>query len=350
MKFKGIIVAFVLFAILFIANGCEKADGAENSAGKKEDSSYVNVEVQQLKTSNFTDYLTVLGSLKPVRKAQISYQEGGKLLKKVNEKGSFVAEGDTIVIIENDVLKANLDAAEAQYMLAKVTFDKQEEIRKENIGSEFQYLQSKYNMQQAKANYDLMKARYDKTYITAPFSGVVDNIYYEVGEMAMPGSPVINLISSGRLKVEAGVPERYAGKVKIGTKAVISFATLDIEPIEGIVTFVGSSIFVDNRTFPVEIELNNQERILKPELVAEVKIATSNYSNIITVPDEIVSNTDKGYLVYIAENGKAKARLIDILSRSGDKIAVKSGLKEGDDLIVVGYQNLLDGDNVKIVN
>lgn len=348
LKTGLLMTAFVV--LLLTANGCNEADGAQNKNAKKADSLLVNVEITKLKSENFTDYVNILGSLKPVHKASISYQEGGRIEKRLIEKGNYAAKGDTIVIIDNDVLKATLDAAKAQYQLANVTFEKQEEIRKENVNSEYQFLQSKYNMAQAKANYELAKARYDKTFITAPFDGVVDNIYYEEGELALPGTPVVNLISSNRLKVEAGVPERFSGQVRKGSKAVITFATLNLKPIEGNVTFVGSSVNVDNRTFPVEIELNNQEKLLKPELVAEVKIATSDFKGVITIPDEVVTRVDEGYLVYVVEGGKAKARMIDILSRSGNKIAVKNGLKEGDNLIVVGYQNLLDGDNVKIVN
>lgn len=350
MKLKSLFVLFFLSAILLFLSSCSKSDGKEDNS-KKDNKKIIatNVEVVELKGEKYTDYITSIGVIKPVYKANLSYQEGGIIYKYLRNQGSWVNKGDTILIIDNDVLKASLDAAKAQYELAQVTFEKQEAVYKENVNSEYQYLQAKYTRDQALANYNLIKARYEKTFIKAPFSGVFDQKLVDVGEMVVPGAPIVSVINTGTLKVQAGIPERYIGKVKVGSVVKIYIKDLFDEPIESKVSYVSSTLSTSNRTFNVEINISNNSKLLKPEQSVEVFIEIGKYNNIISVPEEVVLRVDNGYVVFIANEGKAEMREIEILNRYDSKVAVKSGLKEGEKLIVVGYQNLINGENINIV-
>jgi membrane fusion protein (multidrug efflux system) len=266
------------------------------------------------------------------------------------DKGGYAQKGDTIAILDNDVLKANAAAAKAKYELAQVTYEKQAQIFKDNVNSEIQVLEAKLNRDAAKANYELVKAQLDDTYLVAGFSGVVDSKYFEVGELAGPGMPIVNLINISKIKIEAGLPEKHVGKVKIGAPVKIYVKSISKEPIDGIVSYVGNSVSVNNRTLPIEILINNRNNSLKPELVAELYIQNKKYEKVILVPEEVVSRVDYGYEVFVESEGKAVSREIQIINRFEDKVAVSSGLTEGENLIVVGYQNLINGQLVKVVN
>jgi RND family efflux transporter MFP subunit len=350
MKGKQIITILVIAISAFFNYACSETEGSGNNAEETEKVRSVSVEVSKLKGEKFVDYISVVGTVKPYQKAQLSSNEGGKIKEFLNDKGSYVKKDEVILIIDNDVLKANLDAAKAQYELAQITFEKQEEIWKDKVGSEYQYLESKYRLDQSKANYELMKARYEKTFIKAPFNGVLDNKIYEKGEYAPAGMPIIEIISTYKYKVEAGVPERYVGKIKIGDRGKLYLKSVESGEFEGVVTYVGSSILVDNRTFPIEILINERSNLIKPELAVEVNVIKGEYDNMISVPDDVVSRVDEGYVVYLEKDGIAESRQIEILSRFGDKIAVKSGLSEGENLITVGFQNLVQGQKVTVVN
>jgi RND family efflux transporter MFP subunit len=350
MKGKLIIasLAIAITSVLYFA--CSETEGSGNKAETTEKVRSVSVEVSKLEGEKFTDYISVVGTVQPFQKAKLSSDEGGKIKEFKKDKGSYVQKGEVILVIDNDVLKANLDAAKAQYELSQVTFEKQEKIWKDNVGSEFQYLESKYRLDQNEANYNLMKARYGKTFIKAPFDGVLDNKSYEAGEFASPGMPIIDIISTYRFKVEAGVPERYVGKINKGDKATLNLKNVDSGTFTGKVTYVGSSVLVDNRTFPVEILIDSKSKLFKPELAVEVNVIKGEYDNMICVPDEVVSRVDEGYVVFVEEDGKAQSRPIEIQSRFGDKIAIKSGLNEGENLITIGFQNLVHGQKVTVVN
>lgn len=343
---KRLLVYSILFSLIVTLYSC----GSEEASEKTEEEDYTNVEVALLEGKKFIDYITVVGTVKPFNKAELAEESGGIIERYFVEKGDFVNKGDTIVMFDNAVTKANLDAAEAQYKLAEVNFEKQEKVYNDNVISDFEYLTAKYNRDQAKASYEQIKARYDRTFVTAPFAGVVDEKNYEEGELVPPASAVVNLINSSRLKIVAGVPERYAGSVDIGTPVEIYINEVQDEPLEGKISFVGQALSPGNRTFPVEVVVPNKNGLIKPEMVAEVKIQRGVYDNILIIPEEVVTRTDSGYVVYVEEQGKARQRMINIINRKADYVAVNNGIKPNEKLITLGFQNLIDGENVKIVN
>ena len=347
LKKSSILFVGSLIAISLFINACSDVDGSEK---KKEDpGSYEYVEVFKTKYEPFVKYISLIGVAKAYQQANIAADEGGRIKSFMKDKGNYVAEGEVIVVLDNDVLKANLDAAKAQYDMAETNFKKQEEIYKQKVTSEIQYLNAKYERDGAKANYELIKSRYDKTFIKAPFSGILDNKFIEEGEFAAPGLPIISLVSIDRIKVQAGVPENYVSSVKKGNNVQVVFNDLGGETFQDKISYVGSSINTDNRTFLVEVVINNKNRKIKPELNAVVKIEEDKLDKVVLIPEEVVSKTDFGNVVFVEENGIARQRIVEVKSRYQNKAAITKGLSEDDNLIVVGFQNLVDGEKVKII-
>ncbi len=347
------LVFSILFSIstLFLIISCGNADGTENDkkSGQKEKST-VFVKTEILKAQPFTDYLELLGVAKAFYQATLSSDEGGKIKEFRKDKGSYVKEGDIILVIDNDVLKANMEAAKAQYEKAENNFKRQEELYNQKVTSELQYLNQKYERDAALANYNLIQARYEKTFIKAPFSGVVDKKFVEIGETVLPTSPIVSVVSMYTIKVEAGIPENYVNQVKVGDDVKVVFKDLDGIEYNEKVSFVGNSISTDNRTFPIEIHIKNSDNKIKPELSAKVFIQRSKYDAAIVIPEETVTQTDVGPVVFVADGGIAKMKNIEIIARYENKVAVKSGLSEGDKLIKVGFQNLVDGTRITETN
>lgn len=327
--------------------GCSESEG-NAKAEKKEEIKKISIKIIELKEEKYSDFISVVGTVKPFQKALLSTTEGGKITKFYKDKGEFVKKGETILEIDNELLKASLDAAKAQFELAEITFQKQEQIYKQNVNSEIQYLQAKYGMEQLKANLKMIQTRYNNTFILAPFSGYIDYKFYEEGELAPVGQPIVNLINISKVKIEAGVPENYITSVKKGDISTVLVKAVGKE-YKGKISFVGTSVNASNRTFPIEITILNKEKQLKPELISEVKIQSKIYEKIITIPTEVIARVDDGYVVYVENNGKAESREIEILKRTGQIVAVSKGLNDGDKLIVVGYQSLINGQAINVV-
>ncbi len=336
-----IIVSFSVFSV-----SCD-----EEAADKKTDEGdYTNVEVRTISSESFTDYVSVIGTIKPINFASISHETGGIIDVILKDKGEYVSKGDTILILDNDALKASMESAKAQYELAQARFERQKKVYDEKVGSEFEFLNTKYTRDQLKAVYDQAKVLYEKSFIKAPFNGIVDSRYYELGELVPPSMPVVKVLDASNLEIRAGVPERYAGNIKKGADVRVYIKELFDEPITSEIKYVGKALDPANRTFPVEVIIPNKENLIKPEMLADLKIARAGYENVLVIPEEVVTKSDDGYIAFVAENNLARLRNIEILARVDDKVVVENGLRSGDKLITLGFQNLVDGENIKIVN
>jgi len=348
-EIKLFIYSIIVTILLIMFAGCADSSGSDNDDSNQTEELSVYVKTKPLQLVSFVDNIYVLGTAKAFQHAKLSSDEGGKIKMFVNDKGSYVNKGDVILIIDNDILKANLNAAKAEYEKAESTFVRQEIVYKQQVTSELTFLNSKFKRDAAKANYELIKARYDRTFIKAPFAGIVDQKFAEIGETVMPGSPIVFLVSMNKIKVVAGVPENYVNMVKKGSKVEVIFKDLDDEKYYSKVTYVGHTISTNNRTFPIEIKLINRDGKIKPELSAQIFIEKAKYENVFVIPEETLTETDLGPAVFIAKDGIAEMRIVDIISRSKNEIAIKGGLKDGENLIVVGFQNLVNGEKVTVI-
>jgi membrane fusion protein (multidrug efflux system) len=348
-EIKLFIYSIIVTILLITIAGCADSTGSDKDNAEQNEEPSVYVKTEPLQLVSFVDNIYVLGTAKAFHHANLSSDEGGKIKKFVNDKGSYVDKGEVIVLIDNDILKANLDAAFAQYQRAESAYVRQEIVYKQQVTSELTYLNSKFERDAAKANYELIKARYDRTFIKAPFPGIVDQKFAEIGETVMPGFPIVSVVSMYKIKVVAGIPENYVNMVKKGSNVEVVFKDLDDAKYASKVAYVGHTISTNNRTFPIEIILNNRDGKIKPELNAQIFIEIANYENVFVIPEETLTETDLGPAVFIAKDGIAEMRIVEIIGRSKNEIAIKDGLKVGENLIVVGFQKLINGEKVTVI-
>jgi membrane fusion protein (multidrug efflux system) len=265
-------------------------------------------------------------------------------------KGQHVKKGDVIILLKDEVMKASYEAADAQYKMAEVNLQKQKKVYDEKGISELQIKNLQYGRDAAKANADLMKARWERTQIRSPFDGEVDNIIPNVGEFAPPGMPCARVVNLETIKIQAEVAELHAAKVTVGTEASITFDAFPESPVEGKVSFVGSTVSAANRTMQIEIILPNPDKKLKPEMVAKVKLLREAKKDAILISADIVQLVDRDRsIVYVENGGKAVERRLKIGGRQGNLVEVLEGLNPGDHLIVVGYSKLVGGVPVNVM-
>ena len=200
----------------------------------------------------------------------------------------------------------------------------------------------------ANAGVQSAQSQLGNTRIVAPFSGVVEQRLAEPGELAAPGQPVVRLVASGAVKVVAGVPERYASEIEVGTQVRIVPNAYGAEARGGRVTFVGSAINSASRTFPIEIAVDNADRTLKPEMVVRLELTREVLRDVITVPQETIIRDERGTSVFVAANGEAVRRVVELGPMSGDEIVILSGVEPGDQIIVSGQADLAQGDKVRV--
>lgn len=346
MKTTTIFSAALLLA-LFTAtiSSCKKDDAANN--GQKVQP--VNVRVQQIKPAVLIDGIEVSGTVKAFEDVMMSPEEGGIVKEWKKQKGDRVKKGDMIVLLKDEVIKASFDAADAQYKLAQLNVDKQRSVYDQQGISELQYKSLVYGRDAAKANADLMKARWERTQLRSPIDGVVDNTVPNAGEMAPPGVPIARIVNTSTIKIQAEIPELYSGMIKVGTVASVIFDAVPGDELTGKVWYVGSTVSAANRTMQIEILLPNPNGKLKPEMVAKVNLVKQKKNDAILVSDNLIQLVDRDrHVVYVEKNGTAEERRVVTGGRQGNMVEVVSGLKIGENLIVSGYQKLVNGSPVVI--
>ncbi len=345
-----------LVAALAVA-GCSPS-GQESEAAETEGSAFVkvvNVEVETIAPRDFTTYIRLTGEIEAYSDVDVSAEETGVIEQFFADKGDYVRAGAPIAKIRDEVLRGMVNEAEAASKLAAERFERQRQLwEEEEVGSEIMFLEAKYQAELQAARLQTLQARLSRTIVRAPITGVYDDRFVDLGEMVAPGVPVAQLVEIDRLKVTGGVAERYAASVQPGDAARISLEVLGNEEYSGVIQFVGSTVDPRNRTFPIEIVMDNPGRVLKPQMVANVEIADNRLSDVFVVPQDAVVRTEDGYQIFVVSSSDggllAEARPVRLGPLYANLVVVEEGLTEGDQIIIRGQQLVEAGDHVRIVN
>jgi len=304
----------------------------------------------------FNHYLDLQGNVKTRENVLLYPEMAGTLLTVKVKKGARVSKGQILAVIDNGGMSNQLSQLKTQAALAQTTFERQASLWEQKIGSEIQYLQSKAQAEaQANAVLQLEKVL-AKAQITAPFSGVIDQVLKDPGTVVSPGngSEVFRLINLSNMYIEVDVPEGYLGAVTKGKKAGVYFPVLQ-DSVNAVVRETGNYINPNNRSFSAEIAVENPNGQIKPNLNARVHINDYTNENALLIPQSVISENAAGeQYAYVAalNNGVAiaKRRIITTGKTQGDFVEITSGISAGDLIIKEGARSVKDAQAVKILN
>lgn len=315
--------------------------------GTQDSTKSTNVAVVDVKTSSFTNYIDVQGSIDAKDNVQAYPQAQGVITAIYVKVGDHVKKGQTIVQLDNSVLREQIAQGETQVSLMKTLYDRQKNLWDQKIGTEVQYLQAQTNLQAAQKSLGALREQSDMYRIVSPINGTVDQMDLKLGQAASPATTSIRIVNTESLKVKANVPESYAANIHQGdmVKVVVPDAN---DSVTAKVTFAAKVIDPSSRSFAIEIQLPGSQRI-RPNMTAVLKIADYSKTNAVVVPLNSVQKSESGDFVFVDENGTAKKKDIIAGGSYGGKTEVKSGLSPGDKLITDGASEVEDGDRVKVV-
>jgi membrane fusion protein, multidrug efflux system len=344
-----------LLAVVVAACGTGAAGaGPGESDAERAVPRVVNVEVLLLQPEPFEDMITITGTVEAERDVTVAAEESGVIREVFVDKGRRVRAGQPIARIDDRVLRAQYDQARSEAALARETFERQRRLwEDERIGSEMNYLRARYAAETAEATVRMLAARLDRAVVRAPIAGVLDARTVEVGSMVGPGTPVGRIIDIDTLKVTGGVPERYAGEIRSGTVATVTFENMGNTEFAGTSRFVGASVNEHNRTFAVEVAIPNAGGMLKPGMVARVRLARGRTDEALVVPREAVLRAEHGYVVYtvVERDGQRTAQATPVTPGpgAGNRVVIEAGLAAGDQVVIVGQHQVAAGDLVQVV-
>lgn len=342
---KRYIYLTLIIALTIFVSACGKKQEKKEAEKKLS-----LVKVREIKGEAFSEKYKVVGIVKPYTSAKLSSEEGGIITYLSKDKGNSVSKGETVVVLKKDFDKASYDQAVSQYELAKDNYIRAEKLYLENATTEQVYTNAKLQFDIAEKTVEIYRTRLGKGYIKSPISGVVDAKYMNLGEMTSPGSPVLSIVDISRVKIEAGIPEKYVTQLTKGRSVEITFDVLPDDNFTGKITYISPTLNPQSRTFDIEIILVNKDKKLKPEMSANIFISNLNLSDAVVLErDSFVDNGDEQF-VFVLENDIAKKKVIKLGGASDNKVLVSEGLNIGDKLIYYGFRALVDGDKVKVVS
>jgi RND family efflux transporter MFP subunit len=307
------------------------------------------VSVATIKDTLFNHYLDIQGNVNTNENILIQPEMPGTLIALNVKSGQRVSKGQVLGKVDDGGSSQQVASLETQYQLAKTTFERQKNLWNQKIGSEIQYLQAQTQMLSLQRSVAQAKAMLAKTVIRAPFSGTIDDVFVERGQVVAAGPQgLMRIVNLNNMYVSTTVPESYIGKLKVGTQVDVFITSLN-KNYKGKVRQVGNFINPSNRSFGIEVSIPNPDNLLRPNQVAKLKIIDYTVKNATVVPTNVIQEDGDGNkFVFVATDTKgntatAKKTVVKVGKSSMNVTEILSGLSVDDVIVTEGVNNIADG-------
>ena len=371
-----LLLLFVL--MLFFFTGCEKtssgsAESSKNGSrdqtksfqkkepskggaasrrkpGKKRDNKKkTNVRIQEVNLESLSIKSTYVGNLLPNQRVIMRSEIDGVIENIYFDEGDEIVNNKKLIDISTKELSLKLKIAFADSKLAETNLKRDEKLAKDNLIPNAQLDQTRTFAERALLNRELAKISLNKSIINSPLSGTVKTRFVKVGEFVRKGDRLVEILNVDRILVKVNIPEQEILQFNIGQKVDIELYILEKKLFEGKVKKIGLEADASNRTFPVEIEVNNRERILRPGMLARVTFNKRVDQDQVVIPRHTILERDSGRIVYVVDKGKAFQREVSTGISQREKVQILTGLGRGEQLVVEGHTKLTDGEEINIV-
>lgn len=336
----------------------EKEILALDPAASKEEKAKL-VSITPLASEKFTHFIDLQGKIESENISYITARGGGGQVKALYiKRGDIVSKGQLILKLDDAIQRQSVAAAEqgietmkTQLAFTKTLYQKQKNLWDQNIGTEVQLITARNNVEslesQLKSAQEQLKITKEQLLFTSIYSdvsGVAEEVNVRVGEL-FAGSGQIKVVNTSKLKVTAQVPENYLDKVQKGSSMQVSLPDIS-KTISTSVSVAGKLIDPNSRSFFVEAGIP-ADKDFRPNQIALVRIQDYTNANALTVPVNTLQTDDKGKYVLVAvkEGNKliARKKIVSVGQMYGNKMEIKSGLQQGDNVITEGFQSLYEG-------
>ena len=329
----------------------------DRAIGKLDQSEKLSlVTAMVVQPERFEHFVQVQGDVATKQNIVLYPQFSGQLKKLHIVVGDEVKKGAVLATLDDNGLSQQLNQLKVQEALAKTTFERQEKLWAQNIGSELQFLQAKTQYEAQKSLTQQLSQQLEKTQIIAPFDGTIDAVLAEAGTVVSAGvSPVFRLVNLSNMYLKADVPESYLSEVVAGKKVMVDFPVLGLK-VASKVRSVGRYINPGNRTFSIEVDLPKQTSKIKPNLTAQIQINDYTSEQALLVPQSVISENAAGQqYVYTTfydqerEQSTALKRIVVTGKTEGDFVEILEGIQAGDTVISEGARSVKDGQAISIL-
>jgi membrane fusion protein, multidrug efflux system len=322
--------------------------------GDVDDRYFEPVVTSNVQPRMFRHFFEASGAVEPVREAFVSPEINGQIAQIAVGEGNRVQKGQLLAKINTEVTDRTIKELETSLSLATDVFERQKRLWEQRIGSEIQFLEAKNNKENLENRLATLQAQLKMAIIASPIDGYVEKIFQKQGEMASPGQPLMHIIDVAEMLVKADVSERFMPDINEGDEVVLRFPSYPGFSKTTTVKRIGNVVNPNNRTFEVELRLQNPNNMLKPNMIAVIDVNDYAADNSLVVPSKIIKEDLNGKYLYIAENKNsdwlARKRYIVTGRTYLGETRIESGLEANDKIILEGFNRVNDGSLLRITN
>ena len=357
-----------------------------------------SVTIAEAETAPVQQTIQTSGTVQASDLLSVSPRASGlQILSVLVQEGDRVAAGQTLAVLDDSVLSAQIDQAQAEVSAAQAQVTQaeaqvaqnraslseaqeslgryeslfakgaisQEELtsRRTTVATETQTVGSaiaavdsaEANVRSQQAEVDRLKTQLNQTQVLAPASGVIATKTASVGDTATAGTPLFEIISGDQLELAVKIPSKQLAQVNVGTTAQITFGSDENLQLQGTVRSIDPTVDPQTRQATVKIGLPGSDR-LKPGMFLKVAIVTGSRQGVVVPADAVLPQSDDGFIVYtVNADSSVKAQPVDVGTRipaqNGEpaKIEIQNGLQANTPVVVEGAGYLQDGEVVDVI-
>ena len=368
-----ITIAVVVVALVVILSFINRPKVADT--GAMEEGNGTPVETAAAQKGDIASVAVISGKLGALHEVNVVAKVTGKVKEITSQVGQPINKGETIFVIDDTDIKAQLDQAQAALSMAEANYrqnkERFENAKKDLERAELLFEQGAISEQaleqmraaasdaglqvleaqlaQAKASYDMMLKQYKECWVTSPIDGIVAYINVGIGETVSPGAPVAMVVDMSAVVLEGSIGESLINNVESqGTIDVRIPSAMD-ESVKGTIREISPAADARTGLFGLKVEIDNPEGVIKPGMFAEADLVKEARQDAVHIPSAAVLAKNGDRYVYIVEGDKAVYREV-VTGIGGDgTVEIINGVEEGEEVVVRGQNYLNDGDTVRVV-
>jgi len=289
-------------------------------------------------------------TLDPIEESDIAVTVSGKITRLSIENGSRVTKGQIIGAIDSQLKQLNLEAVELSETKLKRDYERTQELYEGKAATETSMIDAKYAYENKRIEADQLRKQIADANIVAPFSGIISNKNLNEGEFANVGTVIASIVDIQKLKGVVYVNEKDAYQLTVGQTVSISSEVFPGKQFTGKISFVSPKGDVSHN-YRVEVLINNNEKnTLKAGTYVLVTFSSERSTNVLQIPKIALAEGLKNPYVYIVTGNKVATRKIVTGREIGENVEVVGGLQKGEQIVINGQINLMDGSIINVVS
>ncbi|MDI1353780.1 MAG: efflux RND transporter periplasmic adaptor subunit [bacterium] len=346
-KVLYIIIPLALIAIVVIKLKSNK-EIVKDKVYQYDKEQAIHVQIDTIKSELIGAEFAYSGTFEPNKETKLSAEIQGKINDVLVDVGTFVTKGQSLIQLDNSLLKLQLQSAEVQVEGLEADVKRFTVLANADAVQGVQLEKAELGLKSAKVQRATLFEQISKTTIKAPFNGVVTAKLTEEGAFAAPGVPLLQITDISVLKFTVNVSENDLRLFQLNQTFSINADTYSDVLLSGKATMIGSKANIGS-SFPVQFIVNNTSDLkIKAGMFGKINLKSENQKMGIIIPASAIVGTSSQPQVYKVKNGKAVLNDITIAQKIKNKTVVAKGLEEGDVIVTNGFINLFDNANVTV--